>query len=242
MTRSWLRVVLLLTLALCFPSRNALAAPIVSISINPGSPLAGQLVEFDGTSTTDSDPLRTFIAYTWDFGDGQTASGPTPIRAYLANGSFLVSLTVENDLHETGVATQLVTVGQVNANPIADPGGPYVVFLGDGITLDGSGSMDPDLGDSIASYEWDIVVNDDGVVDASGVNPFISPEHISFLGLGEYPLRLRVTDTVGHVNGATTTLTIASPTSVPEPSSLFLLSAGCAALFAESRRRRRLRA
>jgi hypothetical protein len=53
-------------------SRNALAAPIVSLH-QPKFGSSRELVEFDGTSTTDSIPAHVH-AFTWDFGDGQTAS------------------------------------------------------------------------------------------------------------------------------------------------------------------------
>src|SRR5213593_1678500 len=41
----------------------------------------------------DGDPLT----YAWDFGDGSTASGPTPVHAYLAAGNFAVTLMVTDN-------------------------------------------------------------------------------------------------------------------------------------------------
>lgn len=54
-----------------------------------------------------------------------------------------------------------------NHPPVADADGPYTGQVGQPITLDGSASYDPDPGDSIISYEWDL--DGDGQYDdASG--------------------------------------------------------------------------
>jgi len=62
---------------------------------NARGPYAGlttQGIEFSGTSS--SDPDGDALAYAWDFGDGNTASGPTPMHAYAAEGFFPVHLQV----------------------------------------------------------------------------------------------------------------------------------------------------
>ena len=42
----------------------------------------------------------------------------------------------------------------VNNPPVADAGGPYSTQLHEPVQLDGSGSYDPDTGDSITGYQW----------------------------------------------------------------------------------------
>ncbi|MBN2029596.1 T9SS type A sorting domain-containing protein, partial [bacterium] len=57
-----------------------------------------------------------------------------------------------------------------NNDPVADANGPYTGTVGYAVTLDGSGSYDPDAGDSIVSYEWDL--DGDGQYDdATGEKP-----------------------------------------------------------------------
>ena len=62
-----------------------------------GGPYVGTAripVEFDGSHSADpdGDPLR----YTWDFGDGRTGVGVTPLHTYDASGDYRVALTVSD--------------------------------------------------------------------------------------------------------------------------------------------------
>jgi PKD repeat protein len=89
-----------------------------------------------------------------------------------------------------------------NNPPNADANGPYTGTVGQSITLDGSGSSDPDAGDSIVSYEWDLD-NDGQYDDATGVNPshtWNSPTTTT--------IRLKVTDSHGASDTDNTTVTI----------------------------------
>ncbi|TMQ63846.1 MAG: PKD domain-containing protein [Candidatus Eisenbacteria bacterium] len=58
----------------------------------PYAGLATQGIDFTGAGS--SDPDGDALAYAWDFGDGSTASGPTPRHAYAAEGVFPVILHV----------------------------------------------------------------------------------------------------------------------------------------------------
>ena len=75
----------------------------VSADNNPpvadaGGPYAagpGQAIQFDGSGS--SDPDGDNLTYAWDFGDGGTATGPTPTHAYALTNNYLVTLTVTDD-------------------------------------------------------------------------------------------------------------------------------------------------
>ncbi len=84
---------------------------------------------------------------------------------------------------------------QSNNPPIADANGPYTGPVGQPITLDGSGSFDPDPGDMIVSYEWD-TDNDGQYDDVTGIMP-----QYTWNSVGTFTISLRVTDT----HGATST-------------------------------------
>jgi len=85
--------------------------------------------------------------------------------------------------------------------PVADPDGPYVVDENNLVAFDGSGSSDPDSGDSIVSYEWDL--DDDGTFETTGMTPI-------FTWCDDYSgtVTLRVTDTHGSQATAGTTVTV----------------------------------
>ncbi|MDG1332358.1 MAG: PKD domain-containing protein [Crocinitomicaceae bacterium] len=52
---------------------------------------AGGVVDFTSTSTTTG-----LTTYSWDFGDGQTATSENPTNTYAANGTYTVCLTVSD--------------------------------------------------------------------------------------------------------------------------------------------------
>ena len=99
----------------------------------------------------------------------------------------------------------------LNAAPVSIHGGSYDAYLLSGtpqpITLDGSGSYDPDLGDSIASWEWDTNYVGGGFdVDQSGeVVSFADPTWFA----GEIrTIALRVTDSLAAQSISQTTINV----------------------------------
>ena len=92
----------------------------------------------------------------------------------------------------------------LNQPPVAEAGGPYSVDWGAALTLDGSGSTDPD--DAIAAYEWDLD-NDGEYDDATGVTTVTS-----FTQVGEHVIGLRVTDSGGLSDTDTAAVSVIDPT------------------------------
>ena len=56
----------------------------------PAAPKIGDVVSFDGTSSTGNP-----VDYAWDFGDGGKATGSTAQHAYTAVGTYTVKLDVD---------------------------------------------------------------------------------------------------------------------------------------------------
>ena len=61
----------------------------------------------DGSGSRDAD--GTIASYSWDFGDGGTASGATASHTYAAGGTYPVRLTVRDEGAATGSSTASVT-------------------------------------------------------------------------------------------------------------------------------------
>lgn len=94
------------------------AEPVIA---NPGPVLPGQVVHFNGAGSVPGDGGIT--AYKWSFGDGGTASGPTPTHSYGTAGTFTVTLTVADDGGLEYSTSRQVTVAVPEQPPSGSTGG-----------------------------------------------------------------------------------------------------------------------
>lgn len=177
-------------------------------------------------------PVSSGAAYVFDLNTGaelatleNPAIQPTffPAGTSDAFGLRVVSVggagfAVSNPYADPGTSTDTGAVyvfnseviTPVNQPSVVNTGGAYVINEGDGLTLNGSGTSDPDVSD-VLSYAWD--VNTDGVIDATGVSPVLSGAQLALLGLnddGVFVVTLTVDDGAGAVVSATTSLTVSN--------------------------------
>jgi glucose/arabinose dehydrogenase len=134
--------------------------PTAVATATPGNGLAPLTVSFSGSNSTDpdGDPL----IYSWDFGDGQTATGSDVTHTYTADGQYSVVLTVNDRPDGSGLLNSslplVITVG--NQAPTATIIAPIVgshYSAGDTISFAGL-ATDPEDGTLPASaYNWSIV-------------------------------------------------------------------------------------
>ena len=169
------------------------------------------------TATTDANGHYSFS----DLGPGSYHVRDVVPAGWNETGANPVIISMSSGL--AGNANFFNKTAPTNTAPVADAGGPYLIQHGQGVTLSGAGSFDPDAGDSIVSYAWDI--DGDGQYDdASGVSPTLSAAQLATLGLtgGSYTIGLQVTDAFGATSTDTATLRVnkapnAAFTATPNP-------------------------
>ncbi len=148
-----------------------------------GSPMI-----FSGIYSTDPDGDK--LTYTWDFGDGQSGSGVRTNHTYAKVSNYTASLTVsDGELSDRDSFTVEVIKAPVNHPPTAVIGPTQgQVEAGRELTLDGSGSSDPDAGDRLVS-DWDFNASD-------GVDDWVRGPVVvaTWTVAGRYEVTLRVSD------------------------------------------------
>ena len=160
---------------------------------DPNGPYSGfvnEVVAFDGSGSVDPDG-GAIQSWDWDFGDGNSGTGETPTHIYVAEGSYVVQLTVTDDEGQVSVAattTAVIEIRPANQAPIANANGPYSEIVGATITFDSAGSSDAEDPNTALTFAWDFGDGNTGTGQ--------SPTH-SYAVAGTYTVTLTVTDSGG---------------------------------------------
>jgi len=123
---------------------NSLATDSVRIAINhaPVADAGPDIVDSQSTITFDAgrsvDADGDALIYSWDFGDGSTATGPVAVHTYAEGGTYPVVLTVNDGTRlKNAVSRDAISV-TINRPPVAVAGKNERVCTGDIVVLDGS--------------------------------------------------------------------------------------------------------
>ena len=158
--------------------------PVAEFTI-PKLSIVGVPIEFNASASYDVD--NNITSYSWDFGDGQTATGMIVTHAYSQYGVFTVSLTV-TDNHPTLPAsttkTRTISIANAPGLPLAKMYLPSVAIVGESVQLTGvMSSAAP--GYTLASYDWNF--------GDTGIGSGMTVSH-AWSSVGTYTVTLVVTD------------------------------------------------
>ena len=167
---------------------------------------SGQITSNGGTGKTTAQmkTLSTFTDAGWDF-LGETINGTEDTWRMCVNGLYYPKLSWQFPPGDF-----VCPDGPDARPPVADADGPYTIYVGDMLTLDGSGSTDDD--NDIVSYVWDL--DDDEIFETdTGDQPvfdvnFAYLQSLELLINHTYTIHLKVTDSEDQSDIAETTLTI----------------------------------
>ncbi len=207
--------------------------PTAVINIDDADGVVGRTTPVDfygidsvwGDGSTAGRPDRQIVKYEWDFnGDGtfetvqnaltDPGAGVVENVTFPMYQTYLVSLRVTDDNlpAKTATTTISITVSEGNQDPEASISAPDAIEAGEGITLDGSASFDPDaaFGDAIVSYAW--TVGGQHLVGVDQATVALTAAELVSLGLpsdgSPIPVSLTVTDRFGNEDTATDSFTI----------------------------------
>ena len=168
----------------------------------------GNIVCFDGSASTDAD--GDALTYSWDFGDGATATGPMPSHVFADDGIYTVTLTVD-DQYYGGQHNDTLTVTVHNAAPtIGSLIGPGSGVRGQ--TLSYSCSFQ-DLGEEDThTMSWRVFRDSHIVGTGSGVEFDFTPT-----SNGDYVVTCTVTDDDGGEDTASQSVAVHVMDVQPEP-------------------------
>jgi PKD repeat protein len=150
------------------------------------------VVNFDGSGS--SDPDADELAYYWDFGDGENATGQFAEHTYKKGGAYTVKLLVDDGVGSQCSSDSDTITARLNTQPVADAGPNLVCCLGQEAVFDGSGSYDAD-GDML-SYHWDF---------GDGTTAEGQKATHAYLKRGAYTVTLKVDDNAGTACSVSTT-------------------------------------
>jgi subtilisin len=151
-------------------------------------------VAFTDTST-DSDGF--VVSWSWNFGDGGTSTAQNPSHAYIAAGTYTVSLIVMDNEGATSSTSQSVSVTSGTTNQ--PPTSSFTFTTSDLTATFTDTSTDSD--GSVVSWSWNF--GDGGTSTAQ------NPSH-TYIAAGTYTVSLIVMDNEGATNSTSQNVTVSS--------------------------------
>jgi PKD repeat protein len=178
--------------------------PVANFTFAPADASVLDLISFDASSSRlGTSACLAGCSYSWDFGDGNSATGLGVSHAFSTAGVFNVTLTVTSVTGGTsGSTTKPVRVAVPDPPTAILAATPLSPAAGQTITLS-SASLLP-LGVSVVRYVWEI---DGASVDTGSTSSYSIAG--GFAAATSHQLTLTITDNYGRTNrSAATTISI----------------------------------
>ncbi|WCT14517.1 PKD domain-containing protein [Mucilaginibacter jinjuensis] len=175
--------------------------PVADFAISSPDCASGTITFTDQSTVV---PGTTEAAWSWDFGDGQTATVKNPTHTYTATGTYHVTLITTNNKGCSSDATPKDIV--IHSSPVADFVAPDVCLADVTAAFKDASTID-DNTESEFSYAWDF----GDATNATPANPntstFKNPSH-KYNAAKQYNVTLTVTSKYGCVAVKTQQFTV----------------------------------
>lgn len=173
--------------------------PVAIANASPTSGEAPLTVQFDGSASYDPD--GAIVSYVWDFGDGSpTVDAQTPSHTFASEGTYLVVLTVTDNLGKKNSDALVITVGEASIYFGSDRTGDLEIFR---MNVDGTSQaqvttvMGPDMFPALVPNGRDRLAFS-SVRSTLGSCPNCSFDLFTSEPDGTLPINLTPTQTVSH--------------------------------------------
>ena len=170
--------------------------PVALFTESATTVFTNDIIKFNASASYDLD--GTIVSYSWDFGDGNVATGVSVEHSYADDGAYNVTLTVTDDDGATDIAVSTKYV--LNRPPVASfTESAETIYTDEVVTFNATSSHDPD--GVINSYLWDF---------GDGTNATDMTVDHAYDDDGVYIVTLTVTDDDGLTATATSTKTVSN--------------------------------
>jgi PKD repeat protein len=185
-------------------------APVALFTFGPDNATVATTLVFDASTSTDEGaPCGARCTYSWDFGDGGSASGIFATHKFQTVGPHQVRLTVTDARGASDTRIGVVTLGAAPLPPLptaqftfspTNPAVSQTIFFNAAASRPGTGA-------TLVSYDWDFGSG------RTGSGPTTSKGYDS---AGTYQVTLTVTDNVGQQATVTQSVTVGGGTTGPQ--------------------------
>src|SRR5271157_4151560 len=182
-----------------------------TVTYTDPSAVAGSPVSFTASATDVSPAVQAKgFTYSWNFGDGGTATVASPSHTYASAGTYTVTVSATDEYGKTGTTTGTITILSA---PVVNAGSPVTVNAESSLTF----SQATETGGTAPfTYTWNF---GDGTNQSGSLNP-----SYTYQNPGSYTATLTVTDAnnlssnssvVVTVNDVAPTASLSGPSSGP---------------------------